>query len=146
MIRSILSFALLLMTSCAPFIATAPSGFASFDKGQGFRAASSDGILYRVRSADNDPKAQIDFWREALRKRMDDAGYTVLSDATIEAGSKEGYLLKLAAPVGTVDYFFWVAVFVHGDDLVIAETTGPANLLNKHDKALAKAIASLQFK
>src|SRR4051812_32282549 len=90
-----LSFAITL-ASCSTFDAHAPQGFAEYDHGSGFRAVSADGVMYRVRSVKNEPKAELPFWREALKKRMLDAGYRFQSEASVKAANGEGYLLELA--------------------------------------------------
>lgn len=134
------------LAGCSPYAANAPAGFATFEEGPDFRSASHDGVLFRVRAEDNEPKAELPFWKEALKERMDAAGYVVLGDEEVEAGGRKGYLLKLAAPVGTVDYAYWVAIFVHDDDIIIAEATSPATVLEKHEKSIRSAIGGLSFK
>ena len=142
-------FAMLLLLcafGCAPYVAKAPKGFATFDEGDDFRSASHDGIVFSVRAEDTEPEAKLPFWKEALKERMDAAGYVVLGDEEVKASGKAGYLLRLAAPVGTVDYAYWVAIFVHDDDIIIAEATGPAAVLSKHEAPIREAISNVSFK
>lgn len=134
------------VSGCTSYGAKAPAGFATFEEGDHFRSASHDGVLFRVRAEDNDPEGELPFWKEALKERMDAAGYVVLGDEDIEASHKKGYLLKLAAPVGTVDYAYWVAIFVHEDEIIIAEATGPAAVFGQHEEPVRKAIGNVSFK
>lgn len=145
MLRTVSIASWLLLGGCTPYAAQAPKGFATFEEGDDFRAANHDGVLYRVRTEDNEPHAELAFWKEALKERMDAAGYVLLGDETLKAQQKPGYLLKLAAPVGTVDYAYWVAIFVHDDNIVLAEATGPATVFKKHEDTIRTAISKLQF-
>ncbi len=137
---------LMLATSagCKDFEAPAPAGFATFDDWFDLRAVSSDGVMYRVRTEENDPRAELGFWREALKKRMVDAGYAFIAESEIKAGEKTGYLLELAAPVGQQDYTFVVAMFVRGSDLVIVESSGEVTRFAKHRDAVVKAIEQIR--
>ena len=55
---------------------------------------SPDEVLFRVRTARNKPQADLGYWREALRNRMSDAGYAIVSEADIQASGHEGVLLE----------------------------------------------------
>jgi hypothetical protein len=129
---------------CRGFDAVAPEGFARFDDWCQFRAVSPDGVMYRVRTEENDPPADLDFWREALKKRMTDAGYKVVADGDVEAGQRPGYLLDLAAPVGQEDYSYLVAVFVDSGDLIIAEAAGEVTRLAERRDAVIEAIRQIE--
>jgi hypothetical protein len=127
------------------FRATAPQGFADYDDWFGFRAVSPEGVVYRVRAEDNDPKAELSFWREALKKRMLDAGYTFISDGDIKANGRAGYLLELAAPQGPMDYSYLVALFVDGDKLVVAEVAGEVTKVRGRRQELVSAISAIRL-
>lgn len=129
---------------CRGFEAVAPDGFAGFDDWCQFRAVSPDGVMYRVRNEENDPEAGLDFWREALEKRMRNAGYAVVGGSDLAAGQRAGYLLELAAPVGQEDYAYLVAVFVDGDDLIIAEAAGEVTRFAERRDAVVAAIQKIQ--
>ncbi len=140
-------FALLLMlTACGSFEARPPKGFAVYDDGADYRAVSPDGVVYRVRSKDNAPEAGLPFWREALGKRMLEAGYLLIREEPLKAGAVEGHLLELAAPLGNRDYGYAVAVFVSGADIVIVEAAGEAALLADKRAEIVTAMQALSFR
>jgi hypothetical protein len=60
-----------------------PEGFAPWRNQRRFQAISPDEVAFRVRTARNRPRADLSYWRDALRSRMQDAGYTELSVADI---------------------------------------------------------------
>ncbi len=141
--RSAAVAALLALGACRGFHAETPEGFAAFDDWRRFRAVSADGVMYRVRSEENEPEATLDFWKEALRERMTDAGYTFVADQELAAGSP-GYLLELAAPVGEQDYSYLVAIFVRGDDILIAEASGEVSRFAGRRDAIVAAMAAVK--
>ena len=123
--------------------AHAPAGFAAYDRSCRFQAVSPDDVVYRVRSASNEPKADLAFWREALRTRMVDAGYHLLSEQDITAGARTGALLELGAANGEQDQTYMVALFVEGRHLVLVEATGEATRVKGHRDAILAALSQL---
>lgn len=100
-----------------------PDGFAVYKRFN--RAISGTGVMYRVRTQKNKPYAKLDFWKEALKKRMLDTGYTFIKDEGIKSGKKKGYLIELTAPYGEDDYTYMIAVFLKNkDDILIVEAAG----------------------
>jgi hypothetical protein len=122
-----------------------PEGFAPYTKAREIKAASPEGVTYRVRSEDNKPFAQLPFWKEALKKRMLDAGYIFLNEAPIKTDGEKGYLLELTAPYGAQDYTYLVAVFVREKKIVIAEAAGEVGDLSARRDAIVEAIQNLKF-
>lgn len=121
-----------------------PDGFARYDnKSRPWRAVSPDGVLMQVRAEEHKPEATLDFWQEALRKRMADAGYTFVAERELTAGGVKGYLLELAAPMGTEDCSYWVAVFPDGKRLVVVEAAGEAGLFQARAEAIRASIAGM---
>jgi hypothetical protein len=135
--------ALLVLAACRGFDATPPEGFASFDDWTQFRAVSADGIMYMVRAEDNDPEAELDFWKEALKNRMKDAGYAFVSEEDLK-GPAPGYLIELAAPVGEQDYSYLVAIFVRGSDIIVAEASGEVSRFAGRRDAIVTAMAKIK--
>lgn len=135
-------FLLLLCTGCG-VDATAPDGFAVYEGRGAFRAVSPEGVVYRVRTVDNKPRADLEFWREALRKRMLDAGYRLLAEDDVRTGNLDGYRLELAAPVGEQDYAYLVAIFVLGDELLVAESAGEVSRFQTVREAVLEAVRTI---
>lgn len=136
---------LALLTACRSFQAEAPAGFAPYDQKKSFRAVSPDGVLYRVRQQENKPKATLAFWKEALKKRMLDAGYHFVSEGDIKADNEPGYLLELNAPLGSQDYTYFIAVFARDNTLVIVESAGEVTRFKARREGVLAAIQKLRF-
>ncbi len=122
-----------------------PAGFAPWRRQARFQAVSPDGVQFRVRSAKNKPRASLDFWAEALRSRMADAGYTVLHEERITAAGGPGALLELGAAAGASDQTYLVAIFVKGGKLVVAEATGEAETFLQHREAVVDAVKGIDW-
>jgi hypothetical protein len=121
-----------------------PTGFAPTKKAARFAAVSPDDVLYRVRVAKNDPRADLAFWREAVTTRMAAAGYRTIRAGDIRAGTLPGALLELSAPDGEQDTAYVIAVFVDGGRLVIAEAAGEVGRFAARRDAVITAIEGLR--
>jgi hypothetical protein len=138
--------AALLLGACgAPFHAGAPKGFAPLDSEDPFRAVTPEGVMYRVRHEPNQPRADLQFWRKALKQRMDEAGYVFVDDGEIKASAVPGYRLELAAPFGPQDYAYLIALFVNGDKLTLVEAAGEVSQLREHRNELLAAIRRIRW-
>lgn len=136
----------LLLGGCGTaYRAKPPSGFARLEQEGPFRALTPDRVIYRVRQAPNEPRADLTFWQKALKQRMTDAGYLFVAEREIKASGVPGYLIELAAPFGQEDYSYLIALFVRDDRLVIAEATGEVSRLTKRRPAILSAIEGLQW-
>lgn len=122
------------------FLAVPPDGFAPYRDRRVFRAVSPDGVLFRVRSADHEPDADLAFWKEAMQKRQAEAGYRALSEAPVQAGAHQGTLLELTAPLGTDDYTYLVAVFPAGKELIVVEVAGEVSRFAARREAILAAV------
>jgi hypothetical protein len=140
------AIAVLVMTGCSSFEATAPDGFATYKGNRPYRAVSSDGVVYRVRTESDSSDANMSFWREALKKRMTDAGYNFLREGDIKAANvSDGYLLEVTAPYGLKDYTYMMAVFKSGKHLVLVESSGEVTTFEKHRPAVLAAVEQLRI-
>ena len=124
---------------------TTPDGFSAWRKAGRYRAVSPDGALLRVRSVRNKPKATLSFWKDALRERMQRAGYVVHAESDVEVDGVSGSMIELAAPLGTEDWSYVVTVFPRGGKLVLFEAAGEVATLDEHRDAIRATLDSLSF-
>lgn len=125
------------------FVGVAPDGFSAYKNKRQHRAVSPDEVLYRVRSERHKPQADLDFWKEAVGVRMDEAGYTAIETLDIEAGGATGFWMEFAAPLGTQDYVYAVAAFPIGGRLVVVEAAGEAARYDARRDAIRGAVGQL---
>lgn len=120
-------------------VVSTPDGFSAWRKPSRYRAASPNGVLYRVRSEKHKPQADVDFWREAVRERMSAAGYKVVAETERPTGGR----IELASPLGTEDWTYIVQFTVDGKKLHVAEAAGEVSRLDGHRSSLEKALDTL---
>lgn len=121
--------------------AVAPEGFAVFDARRRFAAVSPDDVVYRVRSVKNKPEADLAFWEEALRTRLEQAGYTLLDRGEVtSADGTRGARLELGAPDGDRDAHWIVAIWVDDGRIVVAEAAAEARVMARHREGVLKAM------
>ena len=122
-----------------------PAGFAPGKKASRPVAVSPDDVVFRVRTARNKPKADLDFWKEALRTRMKEAGYRLTSESEVRAGDTPGALLEVAAPDGASDAAYLIVIFVDGSRLVIVEAAGEAGRFAPRRQAILDAVSAMRI-
>ncbi len=122
------------------FLAEPPEGFAPYKAKKAYRAVAPDGVVFRVRTAKHEPEADLAFWKEAMTKRMAEAGYNHHAESDISASGTPGTLLELTAPYGTDDYSYMLAIFPAGKKLVIVEAAGEVATLEARRDAILEAI------
>jgi hypothetical protein len=126
----------------------APQEFAQYPRGIVFkgplRSISPDGVLFTVRSEKNKPKADLAFWRDAMKTRMSQAGYRVVADTNCKMNGADAALLKLAAPVGNQDFLYWIAFSLNGSGsrILVAEAAGESKKFLARQEEIGKAIAA----
>jgi len=125
------------------FKAEPPDGFSAYKVKREHRAVSPDEVLYSVRSEKHKPKADLEFWKEAVKVRMSEAGYRELRDEGITAGNSKGWLLEFTAPLGTQDYIYSLGAFPIGAKVVIVEAAGEASRYEERREVIQAAIKTL---
>jgi hypothetical protein len=128
-----------------PVEVVAPDGFAEYPSRKPFRATSPDGVMFRVRSVDHDPEANLLFWAEAMERRMTGAGYRVVRKGDIDAGGTPGHLLELTAPLGPIDYSYAIAIVPTDKQIVIAEVVGQVAHYEARRSAVVAAIQGVRW-
>jgi len=131
----------MVMTACQKIDLIRPDGFAIYQNNDfGYRFVSPDNIMYRVRAHENKEKADLTFWKTALKTHLLDSGYILLRESEISAKSTPGYLLRLSAPAGVKDYDYLVALFAHKEKLVVIESAGESRIFENYRQNIIDTI------
>lgn len=117
------AISVILFSACT-HLSPVPETFSVYDGSNPKRAVSFDRVVYQIKRVDNEPKADLSFWKVALKERLVKTGYRLAGESDVIANGFPGYLIETVAPHGAVDYNYWVAVFVDKSDLVVIEATG----------------------
>ena len=125
------------------FRAPVPEGFAAYDERRRIRATSPEGVVYRIRVQKNRPAADLAFWEEALRIRMIEAGYVLVSEERISSGDREGNLSEFTAAGTEADATYLIALFVLNRQLVVVEAAGDVDRFGPHREAIIDAVEAI---
>lgn len=132
------------LVACAPSAKlTAPAGFAHVEGDYDDRITSARGVVVAARVEKNDPKANLDFWVEAIDLRLQKRGY-VTSSAPIATKTKAG----LSGKALRYDYAgkkYWVDVYVTDKSVVLVEATGRAQDLIANSRDVESAMRDVRL-
>jgi hypothetical protein len=142
----LLAALVIMLFSCAHFKAQSPSGFAAYKSRCTFKAVSPDGVIYRVRSVKNKPKAELPFWNEAVITRMKNAGYTLVDTSSITVQGRQTFVTELAAPLGSEDQSYLIAVIYGPKRLTVVEAACEVSKFQKRKADIVEAIKKIRLK
>jgi hypothetical protein len=121
-----------------------PEGFAQYKVKKETRAASFDNVLYRARNYKSKQDASDEFWAEAVRNRMEQAGYFGYQSEDIETESLDNnrFLIKTIAPYGQDDFSYWIAFSSDKEMITIIEVVGEVSAFEKNKQQILTAITA----
>jgi len=130
--------------ACSNLEVKKPAGFAETVRKTEYRAISPEGMLYRVRSVENYPVKDIDFWSKALKNQLAKEGY-LLTDAGDEftAGNHRGVLYEWGVRYGNEDFIYLTAIIVFDNRITIAEAGGEHTVYAKYRKSILESLKSI---
>jgi len=138
-----------LASGCGPGVRIeTPPGFATLEKQTEYvyRSASADGVVIAVRREKNEPKGNLDFWSDALDRRLRNNRYNPdgkpvdLHAASGQPGRKMRYTREDQGR----KYRFWAAVFVTEDKVWVIEAGGDEErFTGKTADAITRAMESI---
>jgi hypothetical protein len=134
--------------SAAPRIALKPpAGYAQAGAARdgSLRALSPEGLPFRVRSFQNAPAKDLEFWSEALKSHLGKEGYRSNGEGrAFEAGNLRGSALEWVVPYGQESYVYLTALLVAGDRILLIEAGGPYKLYVDYRQSLEESLESIR--
>ena len=121
----------------------APDGFAHVGGEYDDRVASANGVVIGTRVVANDPKANLDFWAQALDLRLRARGYepTEQPQDVKSATGLEGRSLHYVFFDGTYKNRYFVDVYTRGKRILLVEAAGT---VSDFDAATPQVIATMR--
>lgn len=130
--------------SCANLEVKKPAGFAETVKKTEYRAISPEGMLYRVRSVDNYPEKDLDFWSKALKNQLAKEGYLLTKDGEeFTAGNQRGVLYEWGVRYGNEDFIYLTAIIIFDKRITIAEAGGEHTIYAKYRQPILESLKSI---
>jgi len=132
------------LAGCGTFTGAHPRGFAPWSDNDGsiYRAASPDGLVWRIRTESHDPVADLDFWKRALRDRLAGAQYLVTDSLQFAMGEHPAFALESGQ-----DNLAWlVAIAPVGKKIVVVEVSGPLEAFQKHRSDILATLPNIRLR
>lgn len=135
----------ILLCGCAGLKAPPPAGFASFPAtSETSVALSPDDLVWRVRLLEDQPVADLAFWKSSLRHHLEQHGHLVVDSFPLrwEGRPAAGYETRLTVEGRESSYM--VATSPRKDKILVAEAGGPSSSFSRHRSALRIALDSVR--
>jgi hypothetical protein len=133
---------LLLLSGCLSV--TKPEGFAEISPFPSYRAISPEGLRYSIRTVNNYPPQDLEFWSRALKNHLQAEGYVLIRpQERFEAANREGMIFEWGLPYRNQSYIYLTAIMLWEKDIVIAEAAGEQDLYGRYREALLASLRSL---
>ncbi len=117
-----------------------PEGFARLEKAKEFNLISSEGVKLQIKTVDNYPEQNIDFWAATLQSDLENRGYLPmpLPETMDWGGGGVFHTFLWALPVGTEDYLYLTGIRLNstGRKIEILEMAGKAEYVSGTLKSL----------
>jgi hypothetical protein len=127
----------------------APDDFAELGAGKSktydWRAASAHGVVLAVRTEANEPRANVEFWADAIDVRMREGGYAAEAKKNVvSASGLQGKQLRYSREDDRRVYRYWLTVFATGDRVYVIEAGGDKESFDPAEKIVERAVLSLR--
>ncbi len=143
MFRKIVFCLSLVTAACGPASRlSAPDGFAHIGGNYDDRVASATGVVVAARAVPNDPKANLDFWAQAIDLRLRQHGYELTEqpvDVKNDAGIP-GRSLHYTFFDGTRKNRYFVDIYATNRRILLVEAAGDAS---DFDANMPKILATM---
>lgn len=138
---------LALLCGCAGLKAPPPAGFANFPaNGEKSVALSPDEVVWRVRLLDDQPVADLAFWKASLRHHLEEHGHLVVDSFPLTWEGKSAWGYETRQTVDGQESSYLVAASPRQEKILVAEAGGPSASFSRHRAALRIALDSVRVK
>ncbi len=115
---------------------SAPDGFAELEDGEtySYRATNAAGVVIGVRTEDNNPRGNLDFWTNAVDLKLKKSGYaavTAEADKVSSDAGLDGRRLRYTTQKDGRPHQYWVTVFVTESKVIVVEAAGDEAFFDK---------------
>lgn len=129
---------------------SAPDGFAELEEGEtySYRATNAAGVVIGVRTEDNNPRGNLDFWTHAVDLKLKKSGYSALAEEATKVSSEKGLdgrRLRYRTQKDGRTHEYWVTVFVTDDKVIVVEAAGDEAFFDaKTQKRIEAAVKTVE--
>lgn len=140
-LRALVCALVLLAAGCARgYAMDRPPAFREYTESHNLKLITPDGVMLKVRTVDNYPKAALGFWVDAMKGHLEEQGYASKSKDCFKTQSGlDGCTLDFLVPHGATDWVMSETLFVNDDDIYVIEVAGPFDRYTQVEKQLAQS-------
>jgi hypothetical protein len=133
-----------ILTGCSNYSIEKPSGFAVYENGNTQNYFSPDGVKLKIRSFQNKPQQDSDFWGKVLKKHLEKKGYRLLSE---NRDAEKGSVSCLWIIASGKDYFMYMTTVIsEGKTIVVAEAAGKKSEFERYSDIINKSVSTIKIK
>lgn len=143
---------LVLASGCKPFDVETPAQMIELetDDHRHYLAMTHDGVVIRARVVrqgefrGESPRANHDFWVDALRERMRiSGGYALLDEKSVQSSNgHDGTRLEFGRDQSNTKHRYWLTLFVTDSNIHIIESGGRHDRFERAQDAVEDLLAS----
>jgi hypothetical protein len=110
------------------------------------RGVSADGVVISLRREANPQNGSLEFWAEAVQNRLETAlDYKCEGTGAIKSDTGlDGRLLTFTDTQKGVEYAYYVAVYVQGSDILVAEAGGKKAAFEPRKSQILQALHTVR--
>lgn len=123
-----------------------PEGFAPYRESDLYTIVTPEHVVARIRTTENEPEQSLEFWSEAMKRRLSLGGYALTGEGPFESPAGDGVYFEWVAPVGREDYGYLTAIAVAGETIIIVEAAGPYELYRTYRDRLTGSLSTLALR
>jgi hypothetical protein len=124
-----------------------PAAFREYTESHDLKLITPDGVMLKVRTTDNYPKAALAFWVDAMSAHLQEQGYAAKSKTCFKTDSGlDGCTLDFLVPHGVEDWVLSETVFVDDDDIYLVEVAGPFDRYAKVERELSQSYRTFRLR
>ncbi|MCA9538977.1 MAG: hypothetical protein KC620_08810 [Myxococcales bacterium] len=136
----------LLLLACGPTrVLDVPPAFKKYEDADDLRLITADGVRVAAREVDNEPKADLAFWTDAMKRHLEKRGYTFRAEDCFNTRKGlRGCTLDFMLPYGNEDWVMSETIFVIDDRIVLVEAAGPFERYQPVEQQLRAALRTFE--
>ncbi len=139
--------ALLTVSGCSTFRAQKPSSFAEYKiKTDSYRAISSKGVLFKIKSIKNEPYGSKEMWQESISYYFKTYGYQKKKSRDITTGKNvKGIYTEYSYRYNGENYIYSITIFVNKKNIFVIEASGIDKFYNNKREMIFSSIKKMEI-
>ena len=124
-----------------------PEGFAKVKNSWSYQAVSPEGMQYKVRTVENYPEQELEFWGTTLKNHLEKEGYHLIGESSsFQTNDSAGIFYEWLMPYGNTDYIYLTAITISKNRIVIAESVAEYVIYKRYREPVLNSLATITLR